>query len=133
VTFSGLLNALDGVASSTSQRLLFMTTNHVDRLDPALIRPGRVDLRVEIGDATPHQALALLERFYPDVDDGLRAELARAVAACDGRCSMAALQGHFIRHAEAARAVEAFPEMVAQTRARGADEGDRAVTPSMPN
>ena len=40
VTLSGLLNALDGVASSEG-RIVFMPTNYVDRLDPALIRPGR--------------------------------------------------------------------------------------------
>jgi chaperone BCS1 len=39
VTFSGLLNVLDGVAS-TEERILFMTTNHIERLDPALIRTG---------------------------------------------------------------------------------------------
>ena len=37
VTFSGLLNALDGVAA-TEGRVTFMTTNHLNRLDPALIR-----------------------------------------------------------------------------------------------
>jgi chaperone BCS1 len=40
VTFSGLLNAIDGVASAEA-RLLCMTTNYVQRLDDALIRPGR--------------------------------------------------------------------------------------------
>ncbi|KAF8921114.1 BCS1 N terminal-domain-containing protein [Mucidula mucida] len=40
VTFSGVLNALDGVTSG-EERILFMTTNHIERLDPALIRPGR--------------------------------------------------------------------------------------------
>jgi chaperone BCS1 len=37
VTFSGLLNALDGVAA-TEGRVMFMTTNHIERLDAALIR-----------------------------------------------------------------------------------------------
>lgn len=63
VTFSGLLNALDGVASAES-RVVFMTTNHVERLDPALIRPGRVDLMMELGDADGDQAKELLARFY---------------------------------------------------------------------
>ncbi|KAF9507978.1 hypothetical protein BS47DRAFT_265740 [Hydnum rufescens UP504] len=63
VTFSGLLNALDGVASS-EERIIFMTTNHIERLDPALIRPGRVDLQEFIGDATPEQARRLFLRFY---------------------------------------------------------------------
>lgn len=48
VTFSGLLNCLDGVAS-TEARILFMTTNYLDRLDPALVRPGRVDVKEYIG------------------------------------------------------------------------------------
>lgn len=53
VTLSGLLNALDGVASS-EERVLFMTTNYVERLDPALIRPGRVDVKQYFGNCTPH-------------------------------------------------------------------------------
>merc|ERR1719273_262855 len=48
LTFSGLLNAIDGV-TSTEGRILFMTTNYVERLDPALIRPGRVDFKQYIG------------------------------------------------------------------------------------
>lgn len=45
LSYSGLLNALDGVTSSDAQ-LVFMTTNHKQMLDPALIRPGRVDIQV---------------------------------------------------------------------------------------
>lgn len=45
LSYSGLLNALDGVMSSDAQ-LVFMTTNHKQMLDPALIRPGRVDVQV---------------------------------------------------------------------------------------
>jgi len=63
VTFSGLLNVLDGVASS-EERLLFMTTNHIDRLDPALIRPGRVDVVHLIGNASAYQIRAMFTKFY---------------------------------------------------------------------
>lgn len=131
VTFSGLLNALDGVASSTSQRLLFMTTNHVSRLDPALIRPGRVDLRLEIGDATPLQALALFTRFYPDADPSLRNRFQSLVSNC-GRVSMAALQGHFIRHDEPKDALEDYEDMV-RSMPPTTSEVEKSVTPSMPN
>src|SRR5207253_2725559 len=48
LTFSGLLNALDGVASPEG-RIVVMTTNHVDKLDPALIRPGRADVKLYFG------------------------------------------------------------------------------------
>ena len=63
VTFSGFLNALDGVASG-EERIIFMTTNHPEKLDSALIRPGRVDLAMLIDDASPQQARRLFERFY---------------------------------------------------------------------
>lgn len=44
ISLSGLLNAIDGVAAPEG-RILIMTTNHLDKLDPALIRPGRVDMK----------------------------------------------------------------------------------------
>lgn len=68
VTFSGLLNALDGV-TSTEERIVFMTTNHIERLDPALIRPGRVDMKVYIGDSTAYQQRSLFMQFFPDITD----------------------------------------------------------------
>ncbi|KAL3428059.1 hypothetical protein PVAG01_01568 [Phlyctema vagabunda] len=74
VTFSGLLNALDGVAAG-EERLAFLTTNHIERLDEALIRPGRVDMTVRIGEATRYQAAQMWDRFYGNVDpDGLGRE-----------------------------------------------------------
>lgn len=68
VTFSGLLNALDGVASA-EERILFLTTNHIDRLDEALVRPGRVDMTVRLGNATTYQISALWDRFYADASE----------------------------------------------------------------
>ncbi len=45
VTFAGLLNELDGVRSQEG-RVLIMTTNHREKLDPALLRPGRADVPI---------------------------------------------------------------------------------------
>jgi chaperone BCS1 len=67
VTASGLLNALDGLAAG-EDRIAFLTTNHIDRLDPALIRPGRVDMMVRIGEATRYQATQMWDRYYGDID-----------------------------------------------------------------
>lgn len=75
VSFSGLLNALDGVGAQEG-RIVVLTTNHLDRLDPALIRPGRVDMEVELGNASAVQLEGLLLRFYP-----LETERARAISA----------------------------------------------------
>jgi chaperone BCS1 len=46
ISLSALLNVIDGVASQEG-RVLIMTTNHIDKLDDALIRPGRVDMTVK--------------------------------------------------------------------------------------
>ncbi|KAL2863673.1 bifunctional AAA family ATPase chaperone/translocase BCS1 [Aspergillus lucknowensis] len=67
VTFSGLLNALDGVASA-EERVVFLTTNHVERLDAALVRPGRVDMTVRLGEVTRYQVGCLWDRFYGELD-----------------------------------------------------------------
>lgn len=41
-----------------------MTTNHYNKLDPALIRPGRVDIKEHLGDAAGEQARRLFVKFY---------------------------------------------------------------------
>jgi mitochondrial chaperone BCS1 len=65
VSFSGLLNALDGVGAQEG-RIVVLTTNHRENLDPALIRPGRIDMELRLGNATASQLRALFLRFHPD-------------------------------------------------------------------
>lgn len=49
ITLSGLLNFIDGLWSACGgERIIVFTTNHVDKLDPALIRRGRMDKHVEL-------------------------------------------------------------------------------------
>lgn len=67
VSFSGLLNAIDGVASHEG-RILIMTTNHRERLDPALIRPGRVDMQIEFGYAGRNTLGEIFRELYSRVD-----------------------------------------------------------------
>ncbi|CAG8513884.1 4231_t:CDS:2 [Scutellospora calospora] len=92
VTLSGLLNALDGVAAS-EERIIFMTTNYVDRLQQALIRPGRVDLKEHLDVASDYQIRTMFLRFYEN-----ETELAeRFVEKIRGKgVSTAQLQGHFV-------------------------------------
>ncbi|PIL24720.1 transporter [Ganoderma sinense ZZ0214-1] len=68
VTLSGLLNALDGIAAQEG-RILFATTNDYAALDPALLRPGRLDLHIKFGLASEHQARELFKRFYTSSSD----------------------------------------------------------------
>lgn len=64
ITLSGLLNAIDGVASADG-RLLIMTTNHPEHLDAALTRSNRVDKRWHFGSIRPRDAAKMAERFFP--------------------------------------------------------------------
>jgi mitochondrial chaperone BCS1 len=98
ITFSGLLNALDGVLAGDN-RLLFMTTNHKEKLDGALIRPGRCDVHLFVDNATPDQASALFLRFFPDKD--YLATLFGAII-MDVPVSMAEIQGHLLEYRNSA-------------------------------
>jgi chaperone BCS1 len=64
VTLSGLLNVLDGFHAPENV-LFVMTSNHIDALDCALLRPGRIDYRLYLGHATDQQKIELYLRFFP--------------------------------------------------------------------
>ncbi|KAF7308429.1 Mitochondrial chaperone BCS1 [Mycena chlorophos] len=68
ITLSGLLNALDGVAAQEG-RILYATTNKYTSLDPALCRPGRMDIHVEFKLASKYQARRLFNQFYLPFDE----------------------------------------------------------------
>jgi chaperone BCS1 len=64
VTLSGLLNVLDGFYAPTNV-LFVMTTNHIETLDEALLRPGRIDYKLYLGKASDRQKAELFRRFFP--------------------------------------------------------------------
>lgn len=63
ISMSSLLNALDGVATPHGL-ITVMTTNHMDALDPALTRAGRMDLIEEIAAPTLREVDQLAAHFY---------------------------------------------------------------------
>lgn len=64
VTLAGLLNALDGITTPEG-RLYFMTTNHPEKLDSALVRPGRVDMSEHIGLLGAEEQVLMASKFFP--------------------------------------------------------------------
>jgi chaperone BCS1 len=112
VSFSGLLNALDGVAAQEG-RIVFLTTNHLERLDRALMRPGRVDRLVELGNASRAQLRTMFLRFYPQ--DAVLAETVCA-AYVDGTLSPAAIQQALLEADDASEALRLLQTKAAEAR-----------------
>jgi len=63
LTLSHLLNIIDGILE-TPGRILIITTNHPEKLDSALIRPGRVDMTVKFDRCTVQDTIDIVEMFY---------------------------------------------------------------------
>ena len=97
LTLATILNVLDG-ALECENRIVIMTTNYVDRLDRALVRPGRITVNVEMGYIQGEQAIEIIDRYFPgeatpllrvDLDSALNnksvtpAELEMACSFCD--------------------------------------------------
>eukprot|EP00475_Leptophrys_vorax_P022854 TRINITY_DN310_c0_g1_i1.p2 TRINITY_DN310_c0_g1~~TRINITY_DN310_c0_g1_i1.p2 ORF type:complete len:495 (-),score=162.38 TRINITY_DN310_c0_g1_i1:1598-3046(-) len=97
LTFSGLLNALDGVGDPDGQ-IFILTTNFIDRLDPALIRHGRVDLKFEFPLATLDTSKEMFLSFYPGEVPSAEKFAGALMQKFPEGLSMAALQQHFIEH-----------------------------------
>lgn len=135
LTLSGLLNALDGPTATTG-RLLFMTTNHRGKLDPALVRSGRIDYEIEFLPVDKWQTQRLFARFYQsfrsdeedlskrgtvdasdDADASLSAIFAERAIASGVPLSAADVQGHLMRHkGDPQSAVDNFDEMIHRAR-----------------
>ncbi|KAJ1264335.1 hypothetical protein BS78_09G255600 [Paspalum vaginatum] len=68
VTLSGLLNFVDGLwSTSGEERIIVFTTNYKERLDQALLRPGRMDMHIHMGYCTP-EAFRILANNYHSID-----------------------------------------------------------------
>lgn len=63
LTLSFLLNLLDGVLE-TPGRIIIMTTNYPEKLDKALVRPGRVDMNICFKKCTHTTIVSMLSHFY---------------------------------------------------------------------
>ncbi len=97
ITFNGLLNAIDGITSQEGV-ILFITTNMRNRIDPLLLRPGRIDLGIEISDATVGQVESLVRHIYGNQVDGRARELGKLLG--DRGVSMAEVQNHLMRYVD---------------------------------
>ncbi|XAR73839.1 hypothetical protein NMG60_11007941 [Bertholletia excelsa] len=69
LTLSGLLNFIDGLWSSCGdERIIIFTTNHKDRIDPALLRPGRMDMHIHMSYCSGNVFKILASNYLGDID-----------------------------------------------------------------
>jgi hypothetical protein len=78
LNLAGLLNVLDGVVD-TPERIVVMTTNHPEILDPALIRPGRIDQRLLLGYMRWQNVVEMIKHYFQLGTEGLDESLVRRV------------------------------------------------------
>ncbi|KAM0920101.1 hypothetical protein ACQ4PT_007751 [Festuca glaucescens] len=125
ISLSGVLNFVDGLWSScVGERLIIFTTNHPERLDPALVRPGRMDRKIELGYCSP-AALRVLAKNYlgvgEDTDDEVNGLLAQAeglLAADDDVRITPADIGEVFMGCDGAGASTALRKLVGELRRR---------------
>lgn len=63
LNLAGLLNAIDGVID-TPGRMLIMTSNHPEKLDPALIRPGRINMQILMDYMRMEEMTEMIESMF---------------------------------------------------------------------
>jgi ATP-dependent 26S proteasome regulatory subunit len=63
ITLDDILNLWDGI-HETPGRIMVITSNHYNELDPALIRPGRIDITLEMKNATHEVINQMYEKYY---------------------------------------------------------------------
>ena len=64
-TLSGLLNQVDGITCGCG-RIFIMTSNHPEKIDPALLRPGRIDMTLDLQPCTPQQTSDFFKLFFEE-------------------------------------------------------------------
>jgi mitochondrial chaperone BCS1 len=94
ITFGGLLNILDGI-SSKDGRILFITTNDIDNLSSALLRPGRIDVKFKFDYCNPYQIQKISERILNN--EKLSIELTKLISDFSF-LTPAQLQGYLLKY-----------------------------------
>ena len=104
VSYSGFINALDGVAAHEGS-VVFLTTNQPERIDEAAIRSGRVDFRLELTRCDRDQLARMCRKFFDD--EAAAARFAECLE--PDRWSPAQVQERLLKAASVDEAIASFP------------------------
>lgn len=67
VSMDEILNTLDGVDTKTEEVITVLTTNHIENINPAMLRPGRLDTLVEVLPPDAAAAIRLITLYSRDL------------------------------------------------------------------
>ena len=95
VTYSGLLNAIDGINNSEKGLIFIFTSNHPEQLDSALKRKGRIDLEIQLSFCSQHQCEQMFLKFFPHEKNHAKT-FSQNVASKKRKVTPAQHQHHFI-------------------------------------
>ena len=119
VTLGGLLNFADGIRSScASQHIFIFTTNHPELLDPALIRPGRMDLHIELPYCTFQEFQSLCKTYMGVSEHPLFDEVKELL---QPMVKVAPADVTAVLHAHRGNADRALQQLVALLKSKGAN------------
>jgi SpoVK/Ycf46/Vps4 family AAA+-type ATPase len=77
INMAYLLQKLDGIESA-EDRIIIATTNNPDKINPALLRPGRFDLKLCLGNCTQDMYCQILENFYRESEKNVSKRVLKA-------------------------------------------------------
>ncbi|XP_061345651.1 AAA-ATPase At3g50940-like [Gastrolobium bilobum] len=119
LTLSGLLNFIDGLWSSCGdERIIVFTTNHKERLDPALLRPGRMDMHIHMSYCT-YDGFKLLASNYLEIssDHHLFGEIEGLIE--DTQITPAQVAEELMKSEDAEEALEGFVNLLKRKKMEG--------------
>ncbi|KAH9696269.1 protein HYPER-SENSITIVITY-RELATED 4 [Citrus sinensis] len=122
ITLSGLLNFIDGLWSSCGdERIIIFTTNHKDRLDPALLRPGRMDVHIHMSYCTPCGFKMLASNYLGIAEHPLFVEIEKLIETA--KVTPADVAEQLLRNEEPELALSGLIEFL-ETKKRANDDSE---------
>jgi len=111
LSYSGFINALSGINDCVNGSFMFFTTNNLEKIPQNMLRPGRVDMVLEIGYATTNQFEEMVNDFYKNCD-GIKTEiLIDKLKKTDKKLTIAIIQDYFIRFRDIDDAISNIGEL----------------------
>ncbi|CAN6225715.1 unnamed protein product [Urochloa humidicola] len=118
IALSGLLNFIDGLwSTSGEERIIVFTTNYKERLDPALLRPGRMDMHIYTGYCCWEAFKTLAKNYFLLDDHELFPEIQELLSAVD--VTPAEATEMLLRSEDADVALEGFVEFLQDKKKPG--------------